>query len=182
MTLILGFSGRARCGKTFSCEAIKRYVTAAGLTAKLYDIGNLVRLYSIANGLLPQVEREDMTKEQLAVLVKVGADQRAVDPEFWLRTMGAAIEADKVDVALIPNLRMPNEADWVRARGGYVIRVKRLNPDGSEYISADRDPNHFLETALEFWQADFYTVVKGGQATLVEEQAVAIYKYVTGAK
>ena len=180
MTIIFGFSGRARCGKTYSCEAIKRHVINGGGTAKIYDVGNMVRLYCIDNGLLPQVERENMTKEQLAILVDIGARQRAVDPEFWCRQMFAAIEAENVDVALIPNLRMQNEVDGVRARGGYVIRVKRLNADGSEYISPDRDPNHFLETSLEFWPADFYITAKSGQAQLIEAFAVAMFDHVLG--
>ena len=201
MTLIIGFSGRARHGKSEACEAIAKYVATEvwrpktgelctchtpGIaiqhraTATIYDIGNFVRLYCIGKGRLPAVGRKDMTKEQLQVLIDVGKEKRAEDPEYWLKRMFTAIGADQPDVALIPNLRYWNEVDAVKQRGGYVVRVSRLTGSGADFISPDRDPNDVSETSLyHCWETDFYIAVKEGHAELVRKQAVAIYQYLS---
>ena len=201
MTLILGFSGRARHGKSEACEAIAKYVATEvwrpktgelctchtpGIacqrraTATIYDIGNFVRLYCIGKGRLPAVERKDMTKEQLQVLIDVGKEKRAEDPDYWLKPMFTAIGADQPDVALIPNLRYWNEVDAVKRANGYVVRVTRMTGTGADFISPDRNPNDVSETSLyHCWETDFYITVKDGHAELVRKQAVAIYQYLS---
>ena len=201
MTLIIGYSGRARSGKSESCEAIRNftcqeywnsarrstscdsYALSVPIqrrrTAVVYDIGNLIRLWCIKNGRLPQIERRDMTREQLQILIDVGKERRADDPNFWLDLMFTSIAFDAPDVALIPNLRYENEAAAVKAQNGFVVRMTRLNANGSEYISPDRDPNDISETSLQFWPADFYFTVKDGHVDLVRKQAVALYLYLS---
>ena len=192
MTRIIGFSGRARHGKTEACEAIAKYVATEvrrchtpGIairhaTAAIYDIGNFVRLYCIGKGRLPAVERKDMTKEQLQVLIDVGKEKRAEDPDYWLKPMFTAIGADQPDVALIPNLRYWNEVDAVKRANGYVVRVTRMTGTGADFISPDRNPNDVSETSLyHCWETDFYITVKDGHAELVRKQAVAIYQYLS---
>jgi len=178
--MIIGFSGRARHGKTESCEAIKHFVESyhcSHKTAGIYDIGNQVRLYCIENHLLPQVERKDMDSKQLQVLIDVGRMKRAQDEDFWMDQIMDAIMRDGRDVALIPNLRYENEVRIVRSFNGYVVRVTRLNRDGSTYISRDRNPNDASETTLQNVPADFYLTVNSGHPALVQQQAVALYKY-----
>lgn len=186
--LIIGFSGRAKHGKTDSALAIAGHVN--GYTwdgniyksgaAIIYDIGDLIRRYCIAGGLLPPVERTAMTPEQLLILINVGKEKRAVDVNFWIGQMIAQIQLDAPEVALIPNLRYWNEAQAVHAQGGYVVRMIRLNADGSLYISPDRPPNDVSETNLEFWPADFYVTQKEGHAGLTAEFAITLYEYLRG--
>jgi len=178
VTLIIGASGRARHGKTISCDAILAHARIAhGLHAKLYDIGSYVRQFAVDNGLLPDVPRASMTKEQLAIMVQVGNQQRAIDENFWVRQMMDGIDLDKPDVACIPNLRFPQEGFAIKGRGGYVVRFTRLNADGSIYISPDRDPNDPTETALEFWPADFYLTAKQDHEDLLIMEAITLYEY-----
>lgn len=178
MTLVIGASGRARHGKTDFCEAIRDYVIyEQGGTAKLYDIGDMIRRYCIANGLLPQVERKDMTKEQLQILIDVGKKKRDENEDYWINQMLFQIKQNGLDVALIPNLRYLNEAKAIKDIGGFVVRMKRLNPDGSTFISEDRPPNHVSETNLEFWAADAYLTTVEGQTDLIAPMAITVYEY-----
>ncbi len=183
-TLIIGASGRARHGKTDFCKAIAGRVN--GYTwdgqpypgpARLYDIGDLIRRYCITQGILPQVERADMNREQLEILINVGKEKRAVDVNFWIGQMIGQIALDNPSVALLPNIRYENEARAVKQVGGYVVRLTRLNENGSVYISEDRPANDISETALEFWPADFYLTVKNGHAGLLTDQAITLYGY-----
>jgi hypothetical protein len=196
MSLIIGVSGRARHGKTDFCEAIAGHLNGykweaiaghlngykwdhalyAG-PARIYDIGDSIRRYCIKNGFLPEVERKDMTREQLQILIDVGKRERANNEDFWIHQVRTRITFDAPDVALIPNLRYQNEANAVREWGGYVIRMTRLNEDGSVFISDDRPANDISETNLEFWPADFYIVTKNGHAGLIAEQAITLYHY-----
>lgn len=175
--LIIGFSGRARHGKTNACEAIVSRAARAGYVAKMYDIGDMIRRHCIAWGHLPVVARADMTKEQLQILINVGKEKRAVDVNYWIGQMFKAIEREKPDVALCPNLRYENEAAACHEHGGHVVRLTRLNENGSVFISDDRPPNDISETALEFWPADYYLTTKPDQLDLLAEQAWTLFCY-----
>lgn len=174
-------SGRARHGKTESTEAIKSFAESQGETVKVYDVGDMIRRLCIATGRLPQVERVDMTKEQIQVLIDVGKEERTKNRNVWIERVVQQAITDNPDVAMCPNLRLPLEAEEIRKIGGVIIRCTRMNPDGSLYISPDRDPNDITETALQFWPADHYiTYVSKPDARLVRMQAVTLYKYLTG--
>lgn len=176
--MIIGASGRARHGKTETCEAIRDAALADGLNAKIYDIGQLIRAEAIEMGLLPaDLKREDMKPEHLDVLIHVGKLRREQHKNYWVREVLWQANNDMPDVAICPNIRLPIEADAFRQAGGYIIRNKRLNADGSTYISPDRPPNDITETALEFWPADFYLTTINGHLPLLRIQAAAIYKY-----
>jgi len=177
-TLIIGYSGRARHGKTEACEATIAAASSDGYTARLYDIGAMILRYCKEQGLLaPDIERKELNKDQLQLLIDVGKQQRSVDAEFWIGQAIRAIKEDAPDVALCPNLRYGNEAGLWRAEGGYVVRLTRLNSNGSVYISPDRPANDPSETELEFWPADFYITTKEGQERLLRQQAVTLYRY-----
>lgn len=177
MSIVIGMSGRARHGKTEACQAIVRAAIELGLSAGLYDIGSIIREYCITTGQLPNIKREDMSKEQLEILINVGKEKRAVDPQYWIGQVMAKIAKDDLDVALCPNCRFETEAIALRNVGGYLVRLKRLNDDGSTFISDDRPPNDISETALEFWPADFYIVTKGAQLPWLRQQAVGLFQH-----
>lgn len=178
MTLIIGAAGRARHGKTDFCETIRDHVIyEQGGRAALYDIGDLIRRYCISEGLLPIVERKDMTRSQLEILINVGKEKRAVNLDFWIGQMIHQIRLDNLDVALIPNIRYENEAEAIHTAGGHIVRLQRRNKDGSIYISEDRPPNDISETNLEFWPADAYLTTVEGQVDLIKMQALTFYEY-----
>jgi len=177
--LIFGFTGRARSGKSTACKAVQEQCWAAGTTAGIYDIGQAVIDYCVEGGLLPRKPREELTADELAVVVRESNAASKVNPDCWLRQIRQAIQRDNFEVALIPNVRLQNEVAFVHSPGGYIVKVTRLNKNGSTYISADRDPNHILETDLALIPADFYITCNTGDPELVNLQAVAIYEFVT---
>ena len=177
--IFMGFSGRARSGKTSACEAIRSYALRNSISVAIYDIGSMIRLHCIASGLLPEnLDRKDMTREHLDVLVAMGNKMRAHDENFWIKQMLAAVERDRPEIALCPNVRFATEALTIRQAGGVIVRCTRYNADGSLYISEDRNPNDVTETSLEFWPPDYYLAMKTGQAGLMDLQAVALCKFI----
>ena len=176
--MIIGLSGRARHGKSTATEAIIEQAEALGLSYGVYDIGALVLRHCIERGTLPNKRREDLTREELDTMVKTGKGMREEDPEFWIKKVFEAIEEDRPDVAIIPNIRYLNEAyEFTRNGRGHIIRVVSLNNDGSEYISPDRDSNHPSETELHSYPFDYWIKTKRGDAALVGELAATIFSY-----
>ena len=69
---------------------------------------------------------------------------------FWVHALQMRIEADALSgLCVIPDVRFPNEADWIHDIGGHLLRVNRpdnpfaVNPHESEQrvngLDADRD-------------------------------------------
>jgi hypothetical protein len=179
---IIGWSGRARHGKTECTLAVKQFAESEGKTVGVYDVGAMILKMCIKQNRLPQVKRENMTKDQLQVLIDVGKEMRDIDPNYWVKRVLEDAVSDGKDVAMCPNLRLPLEADSMRKAGGHIVRCTRLNANGTLYISPDRDPNDITETALEFWPADFYLthITSPAGSYLIRMQAVTIYKYLSG--
>jgi hypothetical protein len=180
MTLILGLAGRACHGKTTAANAIYDEVESNEHDARhaaIYDIGGLVLRYCIANKLLPNRARTDLTDGEKEVLVNVGKSQREFNENFWIDQIFQKIKDDNLDVALIPNVRYLNEAARVKSSGGHIVRVQALNPDGSLFISPDRPANHPSETELHNYNSDYQITARRGEEAWVAEQAVTLFNY-----
>lgn len=177
--LLLGFSGKAEHGKTASARITKEFVEGDGGIASIHEISTLIRLECIAEGLLPEgITREEMNREQLAVLIKKGNDRRAENPTYWTDTIVAAMLNSGSNVAICPNLRFTQEADAIRNAGGYITRVNRLNANRTPFISLTRDPNDITETGLDYWAADFYITNVTGHNKLLERNVTAVYEHI----
>ena len=79
------------------------------------------------------------------MLQQVGQALRDWEPLVWVDAFFAAMPADAF--VLVPDIRFPNEADPIRARGGLMLRVEgdplQQRGDGT------RDDNHPSETAMD---------------------------------
>lgn len=180
--ILLGFSGRARHGKTECTLAIKEYAERTHHTVGIYDVGAMILKICHESGRLPAtMRREDMVKADIQVLIDVGKEMKnAFGQDYFVNMVVQTALEEHRDVALCPNLRLPIEADVFRKESGIIVRVTRLNADGSLYISQDRDPNDVTETSLSFWPANYYltNVNNPRGAELLKRQAVALYQYI----
>jgi hypothetical protein len=84
-------------------------------------------------------------------LQSYGTDfRRASHPYYWISALRTAIELEKPKVALITDLRMPNEVQFVQACKGYTVKVVR---DG--YRNPNRPGDHPSETLLNDFMFDY---------------------------
>lgn len=172
-TVIVSLSHKARQGKD---------VVAAKLNQKLTAMGWRVQTYRFADPLKAFCRvAANMTTKDAPLLQWVGTDlMRARDPQVWLRSTYFAIAEERSDVALITDCRFPNEAELVRAAGGLLVRVRRID-NGVQFIAPDRDANHPSETALDGWTDwDFDVVAASGDMAALDEYAHHIATYVEG--
>lgn len=175
--IVLGAGHRAQQGKSSFCSAIAEQCDRIGIKWKEYSISDSILEYAIASGRLPEIGRSECTDEQVKVLVEIGNEKRAEAETFWVDQIRKAIEEDRPEFALIPNVRFASEAKFVKEVGGYNVRVRRLNPNGTRFVSSSRNPNDVTETALEFWNWDFEIVNMSGRSYWLRRQAIALFDY-----
>lgn len=108
--------------------------------------------------------------------------RRAQDENYWVKKTFASIPAN-LDIAMITDVRFPNEVEGVRSRGGYTVNVQRLREDGTQFYSSDRPATHPSEVAVDdpkYW--DFFLKIPNGHAALLGELAITLAVYLRGLK
>jgi hypothetical protein len=83
-------------------------------------------------------------------LERLGTDAiREIDPDFWIRQALGAIDGRHAPV-VVTDVRFPNEADAIRERGGYLVRITRPGFEDAQ--------QHKTETALDDYPDDLHVV------------------------
>lgn len=163
MTKLVGLGHRARQGKNIfgdameavAPEKIKQYAFAYEL--KKYCADNHDTLFEQYPE-IPKLHKEDPVYGFVAMLQHVGSLERTKDPDVWLNKVRERVAAEEPAVAVITDVRYPNEADWIKQADGVLLKIVRLAKDGSVYIDPNRPP-HISEEALENYDG-FDLVVK----------------------
>lgn len=168
--LIIALTGRARNGKDSVAEM---------LAEELFDITRKkFVLMAYAHELKLRIQKDfDLSYDQLwgdgkelpdsryvkeeegkywvprEILQTYGQLFRTIDSNFWIKQLFKTIEDKEYQNVIITDVRHPNEADPVVARGGYVIKVTSER-DNKEEIHGS---NHISETAMDNYnKIDFY--------------------------
>jgi len=181
--LLIGLGHRARQGKSYSARIISEAAAEVGLDARIYSIGNEVRRWCQQRGIIPHGKtREMLSPHELSLLGKYGWQMRQDNEDVWIDKVFARINTDKPDVALIPNVRYPNEARRVHDLAGWNVLVQRFNLDGSRFMDPDRDPNAPSETSLDCWNWDYRMSAGNGQLAWLTAQARALFSVLQDAR
>lgn len=179
--IILGFGSKARNGKDTAAEAIKAYYDARRVQVMKHGLiarTPTVQIVKFADALYKECrEKHGMTEKDPTLLQNVGEERRQQDPLYWIKQCDKSI-LPFADLVLITDMRHINEAAFVKFKKGYTVDVQRLNADGSQYISTDRDPQHITEIALYGYNFDYKIVSK--DPVLTGEYAVTLAGYLIG--
>lgn len=95
--------------------------------------------------------------------------------DYWINKMFESIPAN-TDVALVTDVRFPNEADAIKQQGGYNINVTRLNDDGTQFYDTQRPRDHISEIGLDNYNWDHYIKVRN-DVVLLQELAITHAEY-----
>ncbi len=144
--LLIGFGHRARQGKSTAASAVLEacpletqvhlYAFADALRSEVRTACarfggqfNLIEQFK-ESGLMPEWVHFEEPKPR-SLLQWWGTDyRRAQDPDYWVKRLRKTLDNHQPEVALITDVRFPNEADAIHAWGGYVVRVIRTTaPD-----------------------------------------------------
>jgi hypothetical protein len=169
--LLIGLTGRAGAGKsTVAAYLTDQYAFAELALADpiVNMIGSLFADAGISGAWM--VERD--LKEQPTPLgysyrrlaQTLGTEWgRALAPDFWLRVATARMASAQLlaDNVVVSDIRFPNEAAWLAARGGTLVRVVR------EHVPQVHA--HESEQHADQLPADAELINTGSKATLFEQ-------------
>lgn len=178
--IIIGIGSRARNGKDTAGEAIKAHYDYQNSLLRTHGLagGTKVSIVKFAAALYDEARIEyGMTTKDPILLQNIGMARRAEDPDYWVKRAFQSVPTG-THIVVITDVRFKNEAEAIKAKGGHLIEVVRLNQDGTRYYADDRPRDHQSETELDGYNWDHYIKTKSAAETA--EQAVTIAEFIRG--
>jgi hypothetical protein len=187
--LLIGFGHKARQGKDTAAVAMinASHIDARARIFKYADalrleVSKLCREYGGAEQLIrtwhevplrgvlmPAWVGYEMLKPRL-LLQWYGTDyRRAADEDYWVKRLDEQLAKEQPDVALITDVRFPNECEHIHRLGGYLVKVTRTTPPDLKV------PEHASEKALDGYTGWDYQIASGSLKDL-HKQAADIYR------
>lgn len=154
--LLIGFTGPKRAGKTLATELLMQLHGVAGIgfaqpmrvfVAELLGL-SLDELEEVKEKQVPGLP-EGITIRKMLQTLGTEWGRNTIDPDFWVK-----VAMRNVDHALaagyavaITDVRFPNEAKAVHARGGIIIEITREGTAYSErgHVSDMRLPSGMID-------------------------------------
>lgn len=154
---VIGLGHKARHGKDTAAKTLSHYLDGVerfGFADDMYAICRV--LYGMVGKDAPLLQVVGTEAFKLGKTVTL-PDGRVVAPppgyvpdaEVWTRAVYSKILAARPRVAVITDVRFPNEMEFVKALGGECWKVERRLKDGSLYVDPSRPATHISETALD---------------------------------
>lgn len=178
--IIIGLGHKAQNGKDTAGEAIVNYYANQTNLLRQHGLsGSLkVSIIKFAGALYDECRKQHGMKDKDPILLqKVGMARRNEDPDYWVKRAFAAIPQG-TNLAIFTDVRFYNEAKRIKAEGGHLVEVVRLNQDGTRYYTTDRPNDHISETSLDRYNWDYKIYSKS--AALTGEMAITIAEYIRG--
>jgi hypothetical protein len=184
MTLIIGIGNKARQGKDYVANYMQEALPSS---VCIYNFARELKLYCKEHHyeLLPAWQFAHTTKQMpghkedpiygyAPILQWVGVEKRKENPDYWVEKVAAKIAEVNPEIAVIADVRFPNEAAYVKENGGYTVNVSRRLPDGTQMLDTSRDPNHISEIALSDYEFDYYISVQDRDLGSLKRNAILV--------
>jgi hypothetical protein len=188
--LLIGLGYKARQGKNTAAMAmlnaapidldIRMVAFADSLRSEVntairqaHGAENLIEGFQEA-GIMPAWVRPEVFPDKQRTLLQWWGTEyrRAQDENYWVKRLFQRLKVLDPDVAIITDLRYPNEAEAIKRAGGVLVRVSRTTPPDVEV-----NP-HPSETALDGytgWDAE----LSAENVTALKSQAAALFHFVS---
>lgn len=150
--MIIGIAGKKRAGKDTLAAGLSaalglpRDSFAAPIRAFVGQITGMRPEELEASKETPLAWLDGMTPRRMMQTVGTEWGRQSVHSELWVRSLFARAPRSGV---IVSDVRFPNEADAILARGGIVFRVNRLGQGaGDEHLSEVPLPDHLVTVEL----------------------------------
>jgi hypothetical protein len=188
--ILIGLGHKCRQGKNYVADFMK----AQDQRIKIYAFADELKLYCREHHdeLVPQWQLANQTKQLPAkkddpiygytpILQWYGSNvARKQDPDVWVKALSRRLSEEVPEVAVIADVRFPNEAEFIKKAGGFLAEVIRLKAEGEQYIDSGRDPNHISETALNNYDGwDFIIMAKDGDLKSLKQKSIGVLNLAT---
>lgn len=170
-TVIIGISGKMGSGKDFIASKIKRHLTSKSIQSIQLAFADALKMEAIHNHGLDFKQAfpgagQERSSDTRQLLQNIGRQARDKDPLYWTKIMDSTIrlhESRGVKAFVISDVRFENEAKWIKANRGIIIRVnapdrtrKRALVEAKNNLElADKIQADSSETALDDWKWDY---------------------------
>jgi hypothetical protein len=132
---IIGIGYKARQGKDTLASLIHERIPSTS------------RIYAFGDALKATVRMLGWMGEKSGPVLQRAGD--LFGHERVIEALALRIAEDNPPVAIITDVRLPEEYAWVRDHQGLLVQVVRLNKDGSRFIDSGRPSDHETEVSLE---------------------------------
>lgn len=185
--ILIGLGSKARQGKNY----VGNYMKEAVPEIQFYSFADELKRYCKEHHdeLVPQWQLANQTKilpspkedpiyGYTTILQWFGTEVvRKNNPNQWVDILADKIEKENPEIAIVTDVRFPNEAAWVKNHDGYLVEVIRLNEDGTRYYDPNRDKNHASETSLDEYDGwDFIILCKSGDLKSLKYKSLGVIK------
>lgn len=166
---VLGLGHKARHGKNWAAKAIIQHCAKQGLYAREFGFADALRAYCRVLG---------MREKDPLLLQVVGTNVfRRLDPDIWVRIGLDTVKEANPDVAVFTDCRFLNEVEGIRSLGGVMVKVSRLNADGTPWVASDRPADHPSEIALDTYDGwDAVIAVESGKTEELSAKAIDVFE------
>jgi hypothetical protein len=190
-TLVIGFGYKARHGKDTAVKSIiesfgsqydiKRYAFGDALKREVNELDQFA--WCMRNG-IPYDFQPSMDDplcrtqhgKQGALLQWYGTEYRRNQDEFyWVNKLRETLEKEQPKVALISDVRFRNEAYFVKACDGFLVKCSRL---GYSSIDSGRSTTHKSEVDLDGFTFDYEINVPDGELDTLKQDAVEVFNLI----
>lgn len=156
--MLVGLSGKIGSGKTTLADLLIAAAGGDGVCCNFADAlkREVANEFGVPLGrCYAQEEKNRAISDTIPLTIgealqNVGAQRRAEVPSYWLDRLGESVAELDARLVIVGDVRHTNEAEWVRERGGLLVR---LNGDpGGVRAASKRDLQHRSETELDAYQ------------------------------
>jgi hypothetical protein len=154
--ILIGVVGRKMSGKdTLADYLVKRYhFQKRALATPLKQACQILFLLTdgqMEDHILKETMDDRWGMSPRIIFQKMGTDiiRKTLGDDFWIRHMDEWLRVEQPLRLIIPDIRFPNEAEWIRRQGGILI--------GIQNHSIMHDP-HISETGVDNIEVDISIV------------------------
>lgn len=181
--MIIGLVGRAQSGKSTAAKyLIKEYGFIQ--TAFAEPLKQMILKAGMATHEELYHKKTEMSRW---LMKKIGTEifREQVDPDYWIKAMqyhlDLTIKENPSKKIIIDDIRFPNEAKLLMdCYNCTLIRIERINNDGSYFIDSDAGEIHKSESQIDSIPVNQIIIARSGEIEKIQDGINSIYKLING--
>lgn len=156
---LIGLTGKSRVGKDTVASVIQGRIDSYSETYAFADpIRRMLAQIGVAEAMYGDLKEQPVAwlgKSPRELMQTLGTEwgRNLIAEDIWLRLADRAMRDQRIagtDVCIVTDVRMTNEAHWVKNQGGLLIKITRedreqVRPHSSENGIPDRLVDHLIE-------------------------------------
>lgn len=170
--IVIGLSGKKRAGKDFACAAMRSKGWEDGIDVHRLAFADALK-QELADACGVDVQFIEENKDAFRLGLQWWGTQwrrGLCRQEYWLDKASEALAKTGSPVVVVPDVRFPNEAQWIKSNGGVLVRINRTsglrpaedahesetaldNYESFDFVFENDMTDNFFDTIEGFWES-----------------------------